>query len=271
MTPIDDLLATERGYFEAGARRVALLGATLAHMPAFQDVAASAVVHRIHPDGVTPDPLAWLVRVEQITAGVGLARSRLVIDTADSELELALAMLGYRRRATVGMLRRAAPIRRQVTLEPITDDDGWRRKLAVHPSPNDRPDGVTLDPTRWTAFERVKANAGYFTAYLALEHGVPCGAVAAARQGSMLRVKNLVVAPAHRGRGVGAAIMAAMVHLAHDERRETVGAFAPLGGRGERCYRGVGFAPAVHQVAWDRALTPVVPARRGPKQACAHG
>jgi N-acetylglutamate synthase-like GNAT family acetyltransferase len=80
------------------------------------------------------------------------------------------------------------------------------------------------------------------------------------RSGALLRFKNLVVAPAHRRRGVGAAILDAMTATAHADGLAAIGCFA-LWGETVPWYRANGFGDAVTQVGWDRTLTTQVPAR----------
>src|SRR5690606_29246534 len=117
------------------------------------------------------------------------------------QLELALTMLGYRSRVEWGLMRPAASIRSKVSLVPITDDDAWTTKLALHPSAEAGPDGYPLEPMHWTGFEKAKQAAGGFTVHLAQRDGVTCGAVACHAAGRLLRINHLIVAPTHRRRG----------------------------------------------------------------------
>jgi GNAT superfamily N-acetyltransferase len=238
-------------------------------MPAFPDVPAGGTVHRIDPTAILPDPLTWVVAVETVTADLGLTRSRLFLERSAPQLELALTMLGYRSRAEAGLIRSAAAVDSAIELVPIQTDDEWSRKLAVHAPAEDGPDGFALDPARWVSFEQAKQTAGYFTLHLAVQDGVTCGAVGLHRSGAILRLKNLVVAPAHRRRGVGAAILNAVTALAHAEGLAAIGCFA-LWGESVAFFRANGFGDAITQVGWDRTLTMQVPPRLARKRVHAY-
>lgn len=265
-----DLIESDRTYFERGARLVALPGALLAHMPAFRTVPAGSAVHRIDPHALLPDPLTWVVAVETIVADLGLSRSRFFVERHAPELDLALTMLGYRSRMESGLVRRAAPVESSVELVPVVSDDDWSRKLGVHSALEDGPDGFVLDPAHWVGFEKAKQSAGYYTLYLAIRDGVACGAVGFHVSGRLLRLKNLVVAPTHRRRGVGAAILDAAVAMAHTRGLAAVGCFVMPGELGDTLYRANGFTDLVTQTGWDRTLTACTPARLARKRVHAY-
>jgi GNAT superfamily N-acetyltransferase len=270
MTVDGYLLESDRTYFECGARLTPLPGAVLAHLAGFEDLAAGAVVHRIDPGGLAPDPLTWLVALEKRLAALGVQRAQLYLDVPAPELEWALTHIGYRCREEVGLLHPAAPLQSDVTLTPIRDEEDWHLKQALHPDNEPGPDGHTNNPVRWVAFERFKQAAGYFTLYLARHHGEVCGAMGMAEVGPMMRLKNFVVAPAHRRRGVGAAMLRAGVRLAQDRNKAVIGGFAMAGDAGEALYLGSGFTPVTRQWGWDRLLTVAAPVRRFQRTARAH-
>jgi GNAT superfamily N-acetyltransferase len=201
------------------------------------------------------------VAVETLAADLGLARSRFFLDQPAPELELALTMLGYRSRMETGLLRAAAPRKSSVELTPIATDEDWSSMLAIHSGMDAGPDGFVIDPIHWTGFAKAKQTAGYFTLYLAQRDGVTCGAVGFRGTRHLLRLKNLVVAPTHRRRGVGAAILDAAAAMAHARGLAAVGCFALPGEAGDALYRSNGFVPATSQMGWDRALTAQIPAR----------
>lgn len=270
MTLEADLIASERGYFEAGARRITLPGGVLVHLPAFPDVPAAAVLHRVDPPAISPDPLAWLVALESRVRDLGFGCSRLYLEQSSAELDLALSLLGYRARGEVGMIRRSAPLPFDVTLREIRDASDWQCKLEMCSAGEDGPDGFACEPARWIAFEQAKQQAGYLTPYLAFRNGEPCGAVGVAVAGRLLRFKNLIVAPAHRRRGVGAAITAAVVGMAYERGLWGVGLYAFPGSPGEAVYRKLGFVPVVRQVGYDRPMSACVPERITKGRSVAH-
>jgi GNAT superfamily N-acetyltransferase len=72
----------------------------------------------------------------------------------------------------------------------------------------------------------------------------------------VLHITHLMVAPGHRRRGVGRALLAAAVHRADEEGIEHLLATAAAGSReGNRYLARIGFAPlVVHRIAHTSAL-----------------
>jgi GNAT superfamily N-acetyltransferase len=140
---------------------------------------------------------------------------------------------------------------------PIEGDRAWEAKLALHRAARAGPDGHDTPPEAWVELERRKAEAGAFRPYLlvpgarrAPEHAL--GAVAYAPCGRLLRLKNLVVHPDHRRRGVGTAAVALGAQLAKSLGERTLGVFAIAGDIGERLYRRRGLQEIVRQTEWMR-------------------
>lgn len=259
--PLDtDLLVSEDRYFEAGGRTVALTGAVLTYLPDLPT--SAALVHRIDPSALVADPLAWLVAVERALDDLGITRSRLRLDAPPPQLAIALSLLDYRAERGNGLIRAAAPLGTDVTLIQIRDAADWERKLELH-SAVER-EGAGEDPAMVVAVERLKQEAGHLTLWLALRDGVPAAAVASAQVGSLLRIRDLTVAPTPRRRGVTAAVVAAMVRLAHIRGLDGAGLLAEPGSTLEMSCRSKGFTAATTVTTWDRALTPAAVERRAP-------
>src|SRR5690606_35620947 len=102
-------------------------------------------------------------------------------------------------------------------------------------------DGV--EPERRLEFERAKHDVGAVVLWLALRGGAPCAAVATSHVGSLLRVHNVAVATTPRSRGAAAAVMAAMVRLAHIRGLAAAALFATGDSPLDRACRSKGFTP----------------------------
>ena len=105
--------------------------------------------------------------------------------------------------------------------------------------------------------ERVRSEAGFMRAYLIRRGGEIVGAIGSAPCGSLLRLKNLVVDPAHRRRGIATATALRFAALARDEGLVAAGCFALDGEPGLAFYPRAGYRVAVRQIEWIRDLTPV--------------
>lgn len=262
------LIESDRAYFEAGAELRQLRGAVLAHVPGFEALAASAVVHRVDPRVAGAAPRPWLRGVEAQCRHRGLGTARLYLDSADSAIDVALQRLGYSCQAEVGFVQRAAVYRSDVLLEPIASEAGWQQKLALHAQDVVGPDGHPIDAALWTALEQRRQVAGYQTAYLAMQRGAVVGTIAFAKVGGLFRLKNIVVAASHRRRGVGAAMVRAGLTLAHREGMAVMGCFGLAGAQGESLYRSTGFHAVTTQFGWSLALVPVAATRRPSEVPC---
>jgi GNAT superfamily N-acetyltransferase len=192
------------------------------------------------------------------------------VEQSTNELDLALTHLGYSARTEYGLIRPAAQHTCRVELVPICTDADWERKRSLHALNEHGPDGFALDPAKWVGFERAKQDAGYHALHLVVQAGVAVGSVGFHVSGSLLRIKNLVVASAHRRRGVGAATLDAACNLAHSRGLAAVGVFAMLGEPGEALYRRNGFTDIVNQVGWDREFTNRLPPRLAHRRSLAY-
>lgn len=251
MVAADALLASATRAHELGARVRQLPGATLAWVPGLQQCPGGMVVHRIRPEALEPDPLQWLVDLEERIAALGVPEVRLVVDESTPELEWSLHQLGFRRGRVLGLIHPAVRRRAELVLEPVGDDAGWARRLELELA---GAAGPGLDPEEVVALERRRQAAGAFTVHLATLGGEAWGAVALATDGSMLRLARLVVAPEHRQRGAGAALVRSVLALAHGRRLEVVAGFAGEGSDDAGLLQRAGFQAVTAREEWARPI-----------------
>jgi GNAT superfamily N-acetyltransferase len=187
---------------------------------------------------------------------------------AESEVELAavLAQAGYQSRVELGFLGDAngspspGPSVRQafgpgtIALRAIRSPRDWRAKLAVHELSALSPDGYLVAPDLWFEMERRKCQAGYMWPYLIVSEGEVAGVVNVAPCGRILRMKNLVVTPAHRRQGVATRVARALARMAKQTGYEAVGCFAIVGEVGARVYPGAGYRVVIRQIEWVKPL-----------------
>jgi ribosomal protein S18 acetylase RimI-like enzyme len=98
--------------------------------------------------------------------------------------------------------------------------------------------------------EQRKSEAGYMRPYLIEVNGEVCGAVSASRCGTILRLKNLVVDPAHRRLGIATRVAEAFSNLAAHEGAQASGCFAIEGDPGVLVYRKAGYQVMTRQTEW---------------------
>jgi len=255
---VDALLESDAAYFDWGATCEPLEGAVLSYMPGLAGTAAGCVVHRIAPNAIG-NPDTWIRHMEGAFARAGGARPRLYTQTSVPQLERALTAHGYRPREEIGMIC-LTPERgtSAVRLLRVSTDAGWDAKRALHGASGRGPDGHDTAAAAWVDLERRKCEQGDMAVYLvASPEGEICATVAFAVVGGLLRMKNLVVSSAWRGRGVGSAT----VRAAHDMAAELglpIGCFALAGEQAASIYAKSGMEIVASQMEWVGPALPAV-------------
>ena len=257
-----DLLESDRRYFEADAEIFHVPGAVIVALRGAESLGAGCVVQRIDAGRIGADAEAWLADVEGRLRALRSPRARLYLDAPHAPLERALERRGYRPRVEFGFVRAAGVSASEIEIEllPAENESSWSaRRLLMH-RVELGPDGHSIDPELWIAMERRKHRAGYMRPYLIRRGGEIVAAVCTAACGSLLRMKNLVVAPAHRRRGIATATAVRFARLAAEEGFAATGCFALDGEAGLVVYPRAGYRLLARQTEWvldfSEAATP---------------
>ncbi len=248
-----ELFESERAFLAAGSRAMPLGGATLLHMPDFADIPEATAVQNVDTSALLPDPLAWLVSVESAMTELEIGRSRIRLDAPPPQLEISLSLLGYQPSREIALLRPASPLGTDATLIRLREEADWARMVELHQQV-EATDGV--DAERRVDFERAKHDAGATALWLAVRDGAPCATVATSQVGGLLRIHHVAVASMPRSRGAAAAVIAAVVRLAHIRGLEAVALFSRTDCLIDQACRGKGFTPIGSHVTWERDLAP---------------
>jgi len=251
----ETLVETDGLYFELGARAEALPGASLVRMPGLEHTAAGCVVQRVDPACIG-DEVAWGYAVGERLGAVGCRLARIYLLGREPALEAALLRLGYEPREEIGFLAPVprSPHRTGVRVRPVVTEVDWQIKHLLHEECPVQSDGHEGSAHEWVELERRKAEAGGMTCCLIEVDGEPCGAVATIELGPFLRIKNIVIHPAYRGRGLALATVHELGLVARRRGRRAFGCFAVAGGTGEAVYRRAGLAAVTSQFEWAKDL-----------------
>ncbi len=246
------LLATDEDYFAAAAEEVHFPGGRLLRMPGLEQVPAGCVAV---PETVTA---AFLAEASERASEAGASLLRFYTPMGDpvpqgSGLHSSIEH-GYILAASARTNDFLSSGTAAAKVRPVRGEDDWRRKLELATALEQLPDGKQAAAAAWTELERRKCDAGYMAAYLIEIDGEAVGAFALARRGDLLRLKNLLVHPAFRSRGLARAAVRHAVAHARDNGFEWVGAFAIAEGAGQKLYERCGFAAVTGQVEWSRPL-----------------
>lgn len=246
-------IETDRAYFEMGAQRRDLSGAVLAWMPNVSASPAAAVIHRVDPAKAAQAGAAWIEHAEQALSNVGATLARIYLDTADETLGALLRQAGYAERDELVFAGSLPQPLTDMTLRPVIDDAGWAQKLEFHREARITPDGHDNDPADWVTLERHKCGDG-MEAFIAEIDGEPVGTIGAIWGDGLLRLKNILVHPAHRRRAVGQAMLGKLAELGRARGISEQCVLAVKGEVGEYFYRGIGLQPIGAQVEWSKQI-----------------
>lgn len=246
-------IETDRGYFELGAELQLLPGATLAWMTGLATSPAGAVVHRVDPDTIAEQGSDWIAQVERPLAAAGAGLARIYLDGPHAGAGKVLQCAGYAPRDELVFVGSQIDPPSGMTLRRVESDGDWRRKLEFHELAQATPDGHRNNAAQWVELERRKCAAG-MVAYLAEVGGRVVGAVGAVEGEQLLRIKNLVVHPSHRGCGLGRAMLGAMAGIGRAKCMAHHCTMAVKGDDGERFYHAIGMEMIGLQVEWSKPI-----------------
>ena len=251
-----ELLESDAAYFDAGAMLEPIEGAVLSRLPGLESLAAGAVVHRVQPNAIRLGAESWVASVEALSRTRKVPRVRLYLHRAEPKIERALRARKYAERREVGLLRTTELGPHDegtftgVRLEEVVDLSGWDEKRHIHEASDISPDGHLGDARSWCEMEQRRSAHGYMRPFLICQDDAVCGTICLASRGSLLRLKNLVIHPDWRGRGIATAAVRAAVLLARRSGYESVGCFAIPGGPALTVYQQAGLHPIVTQTEW---------------------
>jgi len=256
-TLLADLLESDASYFEAAAIVEKIEGASIARMAGLESLSAGAVVQRIEAKELPDNINGWIADIEHKFAAYGISQLRFYLQYPIPRLEMALNMDGYRSRIEHAVILFTNVDNRsseEVTLKPCLSAADWTEKLAIHDSWEQAPDGHPAVAESWVSMERQKCDTGYMHPYLIYLHGEAVGAANAAPQGSLLRLKNLVVANNSCRKRIGSNTIGLFAHLAADAGKGAVGAFVLDDEPFLRMYTQRGYQIAGQQTEWVKSL-----------------
>lgn len=253
MSPFARAIETDRIYFELGATLEPIPGATLAWMPGLGNAPAGTVVHRVDPAVIKAEGAAWIDAVEGRLEQIGANPARIYLEDRNSEADELLRAAGYTGRDELVFHHRLPDPPPGLSLHPVTNEQDWAHKLLLHEAVATSPDGHRHSALDWVNLERRKCKHG-LESFLAEIDGETVGAIGAVWGKGLLRMKNIVVHPAHRRRSIGQAILLHIAALGRSRGVFEQCILAVRGEPGEHLYRSAGMQVVGTQVEWSKQL-----------------
>lgn len=256
---IEELLDSDAAYFRAAAESEHLAGFRILHMPGIISLAAACVAYRATQPGEQLRP-GWVATLEKRISDLGYTHARFYQRKPDPDMQEHLGRNGYRPAGEIAMMntfrRLAKPgeDRSDVVLHQVCTEQDWVHKVELHRRIPSGPDGHASAAETWVEMERRKCDAGYMEPYLIVRGDEVCGAVNFAPGERIGRLKNIVIHPDWRRKGIGEEGARLIAQMAKDRGKMVAGCFAMKDGKAVNMYRGAGYVPVAEQTEWYREL-----------------
>lgn len=249
------LAETDRLYFELGAERHRIGPAQLACMPSLSPLGAACVATHLAPDARPDDLRSSLPEIETFFRDHRFPTLR-IYTASRSPWDAVLEPAGLEAREEIGFISpsEAPSPEGSLDLRAVEDASAWERKLVIHEASDEQPDGHAAMAKRWVQLEQTKCETGQMWALLACQGETAVGTVCGVHGEGLLRLKNIVVHPQHRRRGLGTELVLRFWALARERGYPGIGVFAVGGGAGERLYRRCGLLPDGSLFEWQKSL-----------------
>jgi GNAT superfamily N-acetyltransferase len=242
-------------YFSLGAGLTPLPGAVLAAVQGLTSLPAGCVVLVLDASAAGRDARDWVRSAEAAIAERGGRMARVYLDAPAPPLERALHARGYQRRVEDIFLTPPGPASEpeDARLVPI-QGRLWAVARELHAADALAPDGYPASAEAWWELMRRKQEAGGMECYLIESGGRLRGTVGIVPMPDVLRIKNVFVAPAGRGNGVGRAAVHAVWRSAAERGRCAAGVLGVRDTPGAALYANAGLRPVGALLEWSRRL-----------------
>jgi GNAT superfamily N-acetyltransferase len=248
---------SERRYFLAGAHNRAVCGGTLSVVPGLQHLPAGCVLHSLVTPPRAGDLVSWLRALEKRVMRVGSRLCRFYLQTETDDLGEGLTGLGYEATHEAGYARRfggdCSGLVPHLSLRPLDPAKDWTQKIQLCIQAGLGPDGYDMRHGAYATLERAKCQAGYMRSFLYWIGDRAVGAASIAVHDGFARLKNILVHPEYRGRGIGREIVIGMMAEARRQGASVFGVFGATPAA-RRVYERCGLELRTSQTEWSRAL-----------------
>jgi len=210
-TIIETAIESDCLYFELAAKKENLTGAQLAWMPGLESLSSASVIQRINQSSM---PELCVSEAQHFCVRHHINVMRLYLAAIDPRWDNVLTRDGFTSRGEFIMIADAKKIQSWSNLEPlelklIQSESQWHERYLMLAKGGHAPDGYSTEAARYIDMEKKKSHTGPLSFYLAYDlDGAAVGSVGLMAVGSICRLKNLVVHPDVRGRGIASRLIA---------------------------------------------------------------
>lgn len=204
--PLTDIaIESDCLYFEMAAEKQALTGGELVWMPGLESLSSASVVQRID-HSLMPDQC--ISEAESFCLQHNISTIRLYLKVQDPRWSKILTQFGFISRSEYIMIADQRLMDgwsdlEAIELHPVSNESDWRERYRMLSDSENAPDGYAIEADKYIEMEKRKSATGQLSFYLARDSdGIAVGSVGLMHVGSIRRIKNLLVRPDVRQKGV---------------------------------------------------------------------
>ncbi len=258
-TDINKLMKSEYDYFHIGSENRSIFGGEISVVPEFEYLASGCVLHNVKLKNDDTDLLTWLNDIETEFKKIKAPLCRFYLHPEINVKTKIFNEKGYEEVIEVGLIRHIENSLNDLKtvqghLKLIDDNNGWHIKKNLYKISGKGPDGHNMKNGAFADFEKIKCDASYMTSFLYWKDEEPIGTVSLAIKNGFARLKNLLVHPKYRGKGIGEEIVISLMHEAKKSKATTFGVFAVKNMNAHKLYRSCGMKDILEQTEWSKEL-----------------
>jgi ribosomal protein S18 acetylase RimI-like enzyme len=250
-------------YFQAAAETIDVMEGKLSYMQNLSSQAGGCVFHSLTK---LPEPnqdacKLWLTDLEQLFVERDVPRCRFYLQEEFPEHTAWFESLGYKKVPELGLF---AELDMQEQNNDIavndfalaeTNAEHWALYKALLETADATPDGYRMQADDYATLERAKAESGYMQAYIYIVEGEALAVGNLDYNNSMARVKNVLVHPQQRGKGIGKKVVATLMEIGRQQGAKQAGAYALEENLSAvAMYHSLGFKDVYFQYEWTHNL-----------------
>jgi len=207
----DAAIESDCAYFEMAAQEKVLTGGQLLWMPELESLSSSSVVQRID---ISVSPDTCISEAENFCLQHNIGTVRLYLKDQNPRWSQILTQFRYVSRSEHIMIADQHviehwPDQKTIDLYPVVDESDWTERYRILFSSGNAPDGYAIEADKYIDMEKKKSATGQLTFYLARDSGgIAVGSVGLMKVGSLRRIKNLIVHPDFRQKGIATRMIA---------------------------------------------------------------
>jgi hypothetical protein len=252
-------MRSERLYFALGAEERSGPGWSLFYMPSLNALPAANVCLLDPPSRDVEDLSLWIAGIENVFIELGVSHARFYVNVLQQGMDEVMAHRAYSKRTEIvhAHLIESPQVRlcQGGSWKPVLSDNDWITKMALQRGTVSSSDGHGYSEEKWMHLERRKSESGQLQFFVYFENEQAAATIGIMKLvPGLARIKNFMVGPNRRGRGVGRAALAGLFESVLAPEYQSVVNFSIEGSAGQKLYSSMGAKEIGRTYEWIRAF-----------------